>query len=104
MGKRKIFMLSCIAAVAIATLVGTKTLQSNAYENNGLLIQNVEALAEGDADLGDQGSNIYAYPDAYPYARRCGYYINYNKICVKEVIDCQGKGYGCNPRGCPIHG
>ena len=45
--KKKVMMLSCIAAVAIATFVGTKAFQSNAYEN-GLLNQNVEALSQGD--------------------------------------------------------
>ena len=45
--KKKVIMLSCIAAVAIATFVGTKAFQSNAYEN-GLLNQNVEALSQGD--------------------------------------------------------
>ena len=45
--KKKVITLSCIAAVAIATFVGTKAFQSNAYEN-GLLNQNVEALSQGD--------------------------------------------------------
>ena len=47
--KKKVITLSCIAAVAIATFVGTKAFQSNAYEN-GLLNQNVEALSQGDGD------------------------------------------------------
>ena len=38
-------MLSCIAAVAIATVVGKKTFESHAYETSNLLMQNVEALA-----------------------------------------------------------
>ena len=46
--KKKVIMLSCIAAVAIATFVGTKALQSNAYEN-GLLTQNVEALSKSES-------------------------------------------------------
>lgn len=48
-------MLSCIAAVAIATVVGKKTFESHAYETNDLLMQNVEALAsetEGGNDMG----------------------------------------------------
>ena len=45
--KKKVITLSCIAAVAIATFVGTKALQSNAYEN-GLLTQNVEALSKSE--------------------------------------------------------
>ena len=45
--KKKIFMLSCIAAVAIATFVGKKTFESNAFESDALLVQNVEALSSG---------------------------------------------------------
>ena len=40
--KKKVFlMLSCIAAVAIATFVGKKTFGSHAYETSSLLMQNV---------------------------------------------------------------
>jgi len=46
--KKKVFlMLSCIAAVAIATFAGKKTFESHAYETSSLLMQNVEALATG---------------------------------------------------------
>ena len=57
--KKKVIMLSCIAAVAIASFVGTKTFESNAYEN-GLLALNVEALTQNDlGDLGgDTGSSV----------------------------------------------
>ena len=44
--KKKFLLLPCIAAVAIATFVGTKTLKSNAYSANSLLLQNVEALTD----------------------------------------------------------
>ena len=43
--KKKIFLLPCIAAVAIATFVGAKSFQTNAYESNELLLANVEALS-----------------------------------------------------------
>lgn len=43
-------MLPCLAAVAIATFVGTKTLESNASEGYGLLMANVEALSSGEDD------------------------------------------------------
>ena len=46
--KRKILMLPCIAAVAIATFVGKKTMESNAYEKNSILMENVEALSAGE--------------------------------------------------------
>lgn len=38
-------MLPCIAAVAIATFVGTKAFKSNASGSNALLMANVEALS-----------------------------------------------------------
>lgn len=37
-------MLSCIAAVAIASFVGKKAFEPHAYEAKDLLLQNVEAL------------------------------------------------------------
>lgn len=40
-------MLPCIAAIAIATFVGTKAMKSNADESNALLMANVEALSAG---------------------------------------------------------
>ena len=44
--KKKVFlMLPCIAAVTIATIVGKKTLDSNAVNCNELFAQNVEALS-----------------------------------------------------------
>lgn len=44
--KTKKFWLPCIAAVAIATFVGAKSLRTNASDGNSLLLQNIEALAE----------------------------------------------------------
>ena len=47
--KKKVFlMLPCIVAVAIATIVAKKTLESDVFESNVLLSQNVEALSQGD--------------------------------------------------------
>lgn len=43
-------MLPCIAAIAIATVVGKKTFESHANETSSLLMQNVEALSSGDND------------------------------------------------------
>ena len=52
--KKKVFMmLPCIAAVTIATFVGTKTFRSNANEYEDLLLQIVEALASGDFAVGN---------------------------------------------------
>lgn len=47
--KKKIFLLPCIAAVAIATFVGAKTFKSNAIESDDLLMANVEAMADGES-------------------------------------------------------
>ncbi len=59
--KKKVFlMLPCIAAVAIATFVGKKTFESNAYDTNSLLIQNVEALASGGDNQVSSCPNGYA--------------------------------------------
>jgi len=44
-------MLPCIAAVAIATFIGTKALKSNANESNSILMENVEALSAGTEGL-----------------------------------------------------
>lgn len=70
--KKKNFMLSCIAAVAIAIFVGKKTFESKAFESDALFVQNVEALSDGD----NSGMN----PD-----------VCYNSIVVKKgslVIYC----------------
>ena len=57
-------MLSCIAAVAIATFVGKKTFEKNAFESNALLAQNVEALSQGDTG---GGSSVCPGPDIYTF-------------------------------------
>lgn len=44
--KKKLILLPCIAAVAIASFVGAKTFKSNATESNELLMTNVEALSQ----------------------------------------------------------
>ena len=97
--KKKVIMLSCIAAVAIATFVGTKAFQSNAYEN-GLLNQNVEALSQGD---GDGDGSYFACPTCYPYFMTCNVQISRRKTCLVDIIWCEGGGEGCNPKKCPTH-
>lgn len=51
MKKKGFLMLSCITAVAIATFVGKKTFEKNAFESNAFLAQNVEALSQNNGDL-----------------------------------------------------
>ena len=61
-------MLPCIAAVATATFIGTKTLKSNASENNALLIANMEALSQS-SDSFDP-SSLPCYSD-FVLAKGC---------------------------------
>jgi len=66
--KKKVFiMLPCIAAVAIATFVGKKTLDSHAFESDGLLVQNVEALADPDvpSSIGYNSTHLKCYDYVY---------------------------------------
>ena len=70
--KKIFFALPCIAAVAIATFVGTKVLGSNACEHSGLLMENVEAVS-----LNEQGTiTIHTcYTEEArlgPYTWKCG--------------------------------
>jgi len=57
--KKKIFLLPCIAAVAIATFVGAKSFKTNASESNELLLQNVEALSQNNKNKDDDGGFNY---------------------------------------------
>lgn len=43
-------MLPCIAAVAIATVVGKKTFRSHVHESDKLLMANIEALTNSTED------------------------------------------------------
>ena len=45
-------MLSCIAAVAIATFVSNKAYELQTNKSNDLLMQNIEALSQGDVTNG----------------------------------------------------
>ncbi|WP_091902364.1 NVEALA domain-containing protein [Prevotella sp. lc2012] len=82
--KKKVIMLSCIAAVAIATFVGTKTLQSNAYES-GLLAQNVEALSQGDTGEGDAGEDSIYIPCEVYEGNTCS--VNVRTASGSGVMD-----------------
>ena len=83
--KKMFFMLSCIAAVAIATFVGKKTFESNAFESDALFVQNVEALSDGD--------NSVMNPD-----------VCYNSILVIYCPDCSiiegAPSFGAAPGKC----
>lgn len=60
-------MLPCIAAVAIATFVGAKSFKTSAYESNDLLMQNVEALSDGN-DARCPHNNANHVPNRFLYA------------------------------------
>ena len=112
-------MLSCIAAVAIATVVGKKTFESHAYETNSLLLQNVEALS----NPSDGDGNTYRYPNKQGKAKFCKLYVymkagavvstgttenptyegkaEYEKKTIEGLKDkCPDNGSGCNPYSC----
>jgi len=67
MRKKHLFMLPCMAVVAVAAAFGTKSLQTNA--SNSLLMENVEALSAGEQDNGTTcGGNGYKqYYEEKPY-------------------------------------
>jgi len=67
MKKKFLLMLPCIVAVAIATLVGKKSFESNALKTNSILLENVEALSQdGEYDASDcnDGFGKYSFVSA----------------------------------------
>ena len=118
--KKKLFLLPCIAAVAIATFVGAKTFKSNAIESDDLLMANVEALSQ------EEGGSWFKVKSRT--TSTCEYSIWAGgkssiklKITGKDVIElkpgldgwarytisngevnCSGLGdFLCQPRNCP---
>ena len=85
--KKKVIMLSCIAAVAIASFVGKKTFESNAYEN-GLMTQNVEALSQGDYAEGD--ATIVDFPCAQSSGDTCAFSC---RDAEGNIATCKVPGY-----------
>lgn len=89
-------MLSCIAAVAIASFVGKKAFEPHAYETNDLLLQNVEALG---FDLGE-----YWYRKDYDcvavtcqciflkYQSESAEFVGEGKGSVAHFWECKGCG------------
>ena len=89
--KKKIFLLPCIAAVAIATFVGAKSFQTNAYESNDLLMQNVEALSKNTG--GDEGFNCFLAKDDCVVRR--GSYADFRLFVAKfKYSGSMSVGYG----------
>ena len=112
---KKLFLLPCIAAVAIATVVGTKTFKSNADENgdstiagydNGVLEQDsalptftdrieVTALRRKD------GEARLISPEKLIESNDCYYILDFNRVLqydkegnFKDFIGEKGNGHG----------
>ncbi len=85
MKKKVLMMLPCIAAVAIATIVGKRTLGSNAYETSSLLMQNVAALSSG----GDAPGN---YNICYSESKVAKGHTYYDCGSCDKIYDEKGKG------------
>ena len=122
--------VKCGIAAAVVVAAGFAAFQSyGSYgsQDNSLLMQNVEALAQGpdggDGDSGDGGGGGYRYPDRSGRPKFCTLYIymkgsetiaisgspipwleaseEYTKKRVEGITDmCPDKGNGCNPYGC----
>ena len=100
---KKKFMLPCIAAIAIATFVGTKAFKSNASKENCLFLANVEALADDEST----GVGACAGPSKYEevnHTRKA----QVEAFCISDSIDelwifkweiCSAYGYGGNISG-----
>ena len=78
---KKKFMLPCIAAVAIASFVGIKTLKANESECEELLLANVEALSVGDF-VGDK--KIMATD---PSKGITVYWIDFDPACQEVLME-----------------
>lgn len=63
--KKKIFLLPCFAAVAIASFVGAKTFKSNAEECNDLLMASVEAMSSCEVTAKAQKMGCYSLVNAF---------------------------------------
>ena len=115
------------AVVAVAGFAAFQSYGSYGSQDNSLLMQNVEALAQGpdggDGDGGDGSGGGYSYPGKDEVAKFCTLYI-YMKGGVKVTVTdspnpqleasgeytktkkeglkvrCPDKGHGCNPYGC----
>lgn len=70
MKKKFLLMLPCIVAVAIA--VGKKSFESNAFEGNGLFLQNVEALSDSEIGGGKGCSTSITYVNYTISCPECG--------------------------------
>ena len=115
------------AVVVVASVAAFQSYGSYGTQDNSLLMQNVEALAQGpdggDGDAGDGNGGGFRYPDKSGKAKFCTLYV-YMKGSVKASVStdpnpqleasgeytrtkteglkdrCPDKGNGCNPFSC----
>lgn len=93
-------VLATIFLIAAGNL-GLKSLSHGTDNMSSLLIDNIEALSEGD----DNTSHTWDYPDGIESGRyECGARFPDGKKCTYKVTSCQGGGKGCNTRPCNVHG
>lgn len=76
--KKQIIVLSCVAAVAIATFVGKKAYEPSLNESSNLLKQNVEALTQG---------NEEPYPEERKACIEKGGNWNMASVCVASGFE-----------------
>ena len=125
-------LAKCGIAAAVMVAAGVAAFQSyGSYgtQDNSLLMQNVEALAQspdgGDGDSGDGSGGGFRYPDRASKPKFCNIYV-YTKGGVTVLVSdtpnsqleasgeyiinkiqgiydmCPDKGYGCNPMDCQM--
>lgn len=94
--RRKVMMLSCIAAVAIASFVGKKAFEPHAYEANDLLLQNVEALG---SDFGEDWNRkdydcvaVTCQCIFLKYQSKSAAFVGEGKGSVAHIWECTGCG------------
>lgn len=87
------FAVVAFAAVGVGSINSYKAYASSTEINNVMFTENVLALSDNNS-----GSN-----SQYPYNTVCGAPTSKRKTCKAEVVLCQGKGYGCEPKACSLH-
>ena len=122
--------VKCGIAAAVVVAAGVAAFQSyGSYgtQDNSLLMQNVEALAQGpdggDGDAGDGNGGGFRYPDKKGNAKFCTLYVymkgdvkasvtdspnpqleasgEYTRTTTEGLKDrCPDDGSGCNPYSC----
>jgi hypothetical protein len=106
MKKKGFMMLPCIAAVAIATFIGTKAIKPNV---NDLLLQNVEALSNN-SDITTGGTSTIMWQNSHICLMRYDPNLrtdvptdsvkgeSIGKLCMseKDIKNAKAKGYHYN--------